>query len=185
MTTMEADLGGGVLLRPLAPGDAEELAAAYVRNRDHLRPWEPRRPPAFFTAAGQAARVADMLRARDEGRAFPWVLADGPRIVGVVNVTDIVLGAFRNGHLGYWVDAGCTGRGLASGAVRFVCDAAVRALGLHRLQASTLVNNAASQAVLRRNGFERIGLARAYLHIDGEWRDHLLFERILHDGPPA
>jgi ribosomal-protein-alanine N-acetyltransferase len=28
-------------------------------------------------------------------------------------------------------------------------------------------------------------MAPRYLHIDGQWRDHRMFQRILHDGPPA
>jgi [ribosomal protein S5]-alanine N-acetyltransferase len=31
--------------------------------------------------------------------------------------------------------------------------------------------------VLEKNGFERIGLARNYLRIDGEWHDHFLYQR--------
>jgi ribosomal-protein-alanine N-acetyltransferase len=31
---------------------------------------------------------------------------------------------------------------------------------------------------LKKNGFERIGLARRYLCIAGAWRDHLLFQRL-------
>ena len=54
--------------------------------------------------------------------------------------------------------------------------------GLHRLEAGTLVDNVASQRVLRRNGFEQFGLAPRYLHINGEWRDHVLFQRLNEDG---
>jgi [ribosomal protein S5]-alanine N-acetyltransferase len=32
--------------------------------------------------------------------------------------------------------------------------------------------------VLEKNVFERVGLARRYLLIAGEWRDHVLFERV-------
>lgn len=46
-----------------------------------------------------------------------------------------------------------------------------------------MVDNAASQRVLAKCGFEEFGLAPRYLHIDGEWRDHRLFQRVLHDGP--
>ena len=57
-------------------------------------------------------------------------------------------------------------------------------LGLHRLEASTLLANTASQRVLHKCGFELIGTARGYLHIHGEWSDNRLFQRILHDNPP-
>ena len=44
-------------------------------------------------------------------------------------------------------------------------------LGLHRLQAETLLDNVASQKVLERNGFVRIGMAPTYLKIAGRWQD--------------
>jgi ribosomal-protein-alanine N-acetyltransferase len=51
-------------------------------------------------------------------------------------------------------------------------------LGLHRLQADTLVHHAASQRVLIRSGFTRIGRAPAYLRINGQWQDSLLYQRL-------
>ena len=57
-------------------------------------------------------------------------------------------------------------------------------LGLHRLQADTLVHNAASQRVLARNGFTRIGLAPRYLRIAGRWQDHVLHQRLAEHWAP-
>ena len=51
-------------------------------------------------------------------------------------------------------------------------------LALHRLEAGTLLDNIGSQRVLEKNGFERIGIARRYLFIGGDWRDHVLFQRV-------
>ncbi|MEV6654103.1 GNAT family protein [Streptomyces sp. NPDC051219] len=95
------------------------------------------------------------------------------------------LGPFRSAGLGSWIDADCTGRGLATAAVEYVCRATREELGLHRVGAGTLLENAASQRVLVKAGFEPFGTARDYLHINGAWRDHRLFQRILHDGPPV
>jgi ribosomal-protein-alanine N-acetyltransferase len=54
-------------------------------------------------------------------------------------------------------------------------------LKLHRLEAQTLLHNAASQRVLAKLGFEQIGLAPRYLRIAGTWQDHRLFHLILDD----
>jgi ribosomal-protein-alanine N-acetyltransferase len=35
--------------------------------------------------------------------------------------------------------------------------------------------------VLTKAGFEQFGLARRYLHIGGDWRDHVLFQRLNED----
>ncbi|MGZ4547737.1 MAG: GNAT family N-acetyltransferase, partial [Blastococcus sp.] len=56
--------------------------------------------------------------------------------------------------------------------------------GLHRVEAATLVDNLASQAVLRHTGFTLIGHAPGYLRIAGGWRDHMLFQ-CLADAPSA
>ena len=58
-------------------------------------------------------------------------------------------------------------------------------LGLHRVQAGTLLHNRGSQRVLERNGFTPIGVAPRYLHIAGRWQDHLLFQRLADDPSPA
>ncbi|MEO3873792.1 GNAT family N-acetyltransferase [Nonomuraea sp. B12E4] len=179
----EIPLSGGVMLRLISEQDAQALADAYVRNRDHLRRWEPRRPDDFFTAEGQAQRVNALLDKHAVGQTVPWVLADGDLIVGCATLNDIVRGPFLNAHLGYWIDAGYTGRGLATETTLTVCRIADEVLGLHRIAAATLLDNAASQSVLRKAGFELVGTAPRYLEIDGKWQDHRQFQLILNDRP--
>jgi ribosomal-protein-alanine N-acetyltransferase len=94
-------------------------------------------------------------------------------------------GAFQSANVGYWVDAARRRRGLATAAVAEIARHAFQELGLHRLEAGTLVDNSASQRVLEKNGFTRIGIARGYLHVGGEWRDHVLFERLADDPYPS
>ena len=78
--------------------------------------------------------------------------------------------------MGYWVGAGDNGRGLATAAVRDVVRVAFEDLGLHRVQAETLLHNARSQRVLERAGFVRFGVAPAYLRIAGRWQDHAVYQ---------
>lgn len=158
------------MIRPLRPEDADELAALLVANRDFLAPFEPRRDEAFFTAAGQQERI------EASGSGAFAILSDG-RIAGTVTISNVVYGPFRSANLGYWVAEPLNGRGLATKAVGEAVGIAFGDLGLHRLEAGTLVDNHASQRVLEKNRFDRIGLARRYLEIAGEWRDHLLFQR--------
>jgi ribosomal-protein-alanine N-acetyltransferase len=172
----------GYELRPLSLADAPGLTAAYARNRAHLEPWDPPRPPEFWTEAGQRARIAVELEAMAQGRQATWVVHHDGRIVGRVALNNIVHAAFRSTSMGYWVDAAHTGRGVATWAGEHACAEAVR-LGLHRVEAGTLVHNTASQQVLRRLGFTLFGTAERYLFIAGEWQDHRLYQRILHDDP--
>ncbi|CAM3427277.1 GNAT family N-acetyltransferase [Isoptericola cucumis] len=178
---IEIPLPHDVVLRSLRRDDGPELAAAYDRNRDHLEQWEPARPLAFYTAEYHSRQVPVQLLERGSGRGVPLVLERDGELVGRVNLSDIVLGSFRNAHLGYWVDVRLTGRGVMTAAAGAACDLARDQLGLHRVQAATLLHNGASQQVLTRTGFERIGTAPRYLQIAGRWQDHALYQRILHD----
>ena len=170
-------------LRPPELSDAAELAAAYDRNRDHLGPYEPRRTADFYTEQTQREALRMALGDARGGRSAGWLVLDGERVVGRVNLNTIVRGAAHCAHLGYWIDRECTGSGLATAAVRSVCSAA-KDLGLHRIEAGTLVDNEASKSVLRKCGFLPIGHAPAYLFINDAWRDHDLFQLLLYDSPP-
>lgn len=178
--TLAAELPGDVHMRLLRGSDAERLGAAYRRNRDHLAPWEPVRSAEFLTSEGQSANIGGKLGMFAAGTGVPWILLAGDRAVGAMTLSGIVRGPFLSANLGYWVDGELTGRGIASAAVAHVVAAARTELGLHRIQAATLPHNAASQRVLRRAGFQEIGLAPDYLHIAGSWQDHVLFQLILH-----
>jgi ribosomal-protein-alanine N-acetyltransferase len=99
-------------------------------------------------------------------------------VVGRVTLSTIVRGPFQSCSVGYWLAREATGRGLATAAVREIQRVAFDELGLHRVEAATLVHNTASQRVLQRNGFTRFGLAPKYLRIAGEWQDHLVFQAL-------
>lgn len=184
MPKTETVLADGVRIRPLAPGDTSSLLDAYVRNRAYLLPFEPDRDEEFYTLDGQARRLSDQLSAQEAGALSGWVLLDGERVVGTVTLSHIVRGPLSSANLGYWIDQEYGGRGLASAAAEFACAYAEEGLRLHRVEAGTLLDNLGSQRVLAKCGFSVIGDAAQFLHIAGAWRDHRLFQRILHDGPP-
>nr|WSX51633.1 GNAT family N-acetyltransferase [Streptomyces sp. NBC_00974] len=175
----------GVEMRDIRLEDAAGLAEVLVRNQAYMAPYEPRRTAAFYTEAGQRARIGELLAERDGGRARPYVLVAGTTPIGAINLGSIALGPLCSGGVGYWMDQAWTGRGLATAALEEVCRIARDEVGLHRIQAGTLVGNVASQRVLAKAGFEQYGLAPRFLHIAGAWRDHRLFQRLLHDDPPA
>jgi [ribosomal protein S5]-alanine N-acetyltransferase len=158
--------------------DAEVLAALAVANRDFLAPYEPERDADHYTTAGQRALLARTLAAHEAGTALPFLVLEHGEVVGRVTVNDVVRGPFLSGHLGYWVSEHVGGRGVATTAVGLVVAAALGPLGLHRVQAAVMPDNARSLAVLAHHRFERIGHAPRYLRIAGAWRDHVLLQRV-------
>jgi ribosomal-protein-alanine N-acetyltransferase len=157
--------------------DVPVLAELLRLNRDFLAPWEPVRSDEYFTVAGQRAGIRDVLARHGQGSALPHViLDDSGRVVGRITLNGIVRGPFQSCSMGYWVGAADNGHGLATAAVRDVIGVAFEELGLHRIQAETMLHNVRSQRVLDRNGFVRFGVAPAYLNIAGKWQDHALYQ---------
>ena len=141
----------------------------------HLAPWEPIREVQFFSVTHQAALQERLAGERAADRHYAFAVGVDDRLAGRVAISDVVRGAFQSAHLGYVTDASLVGRGIATAAVRAATRFAFRDLGLHRLQAAVMPRNDASIRVVTKCRFERIGLSRAYLRINGRWEDHVLF----------
>ena len=172
-------------IRLIEPGDGRALSDLLVRNRAFLAPWSPIRADGYETVAGQRTDIDLVLEQHRRGGTVPFVvLDDDGQVAGRLTLSGIVRGSFRSCAMGYWLSENRTGRGLATRAVAAALGHAFDELGLHRVQAETLVQNTASQRVLARNGFVQYGLAPRYLEIAGRWQDHLMFQR-LRDDPPV
>jgi ribosomal-protein-alanine N-acetyltransferase len=161
-----------VTLSRALPTDRADLIRANLESRTHHLPWvEP-----FIDDAGFDAWFARALTGPHVG-----LVARDPaskRIVGVVNINEIVAGAFQSAYLGYYGMAWCAGRGLMTEAVGLAVGYAFDTLGLHRVEANIQPGNTSSIALVRRLGFTREGFSPRYLRIGGAWRDHERWARL-------
>lgn len=105
------------------------------------------------------------------------------RLVGQLTVSSITWGSLRSANIGYWVDEACAGRGITPTAVALAVDHCFGPAALHRVEVCIRPENAASLRVVHKLGFRPEGLRRAYLHIDGAWRDHEAFALTAEDVP--
>ncbi|HEV8463157.1 MAG TPA: GNAT family protein [Gaiellaceae bacterium] len=160
------------VIRRLLAEDAEELTALRVRNRAYISPWEPdaEEPDRWYTVDGVRSWIVDGNER--------FAILDGGEIVGMASLTGVVRGGLQSAMASYFVDESHAGRGLASAAVHDLVIYAFEELGLHRIEAGTAVVNVASQRVLEKNGFRRVGLLERHLLLHGEWVDHYLFELV-------
>lgn len=169
--------GDGVLLRP--PRAADHAAWSVLRDgsRDYLQPWEPAWPDDDLTKAAFRRRLSIYAREMELGNAWPFFVFvdEGRTLVGAVTLSNVRRGVAETGTLGYWIGRPFAGRGHTTAAVRGVVGFAFDRVKLHRLEAACLPTNLASRRVLEKSGFRNEGRARAYLKINGEWADHLLF----------
>ena len=169
--------GTRVRIRPLQLSDAPALLELRVRNRAAFAPYFPRQSRFFFTLEGQEREIerAGIEWQSDDGYVFGVFVNEDDRLVGNVVLRNVARGAWQNATLGYWVDESHRGRGYATEAVQLVMTLAFGPIGLHRVQAGTLLRNEASMQVLKKAGFRFEGVSEKYLQIDGVWEDHNMF----------
>ncbi|MER7850520.1 GNAT family protein [Kitasatospora sp. NPDC096077] len=172
-------------IRLIEPADAAPIAAHRARDIDAeaFRRYEPAQPPEFFTADGQLGRIHRLLDGHRAGTAWPCVVLDQDgQVIGQITITGILPQPHvRRASLGYWIATTAEGQGHAGRAVALALALMTDELGLHRVEAGTHLENIASQRVLRRNGFTPYGVAHSSIHLDGQWHDGLMWERILGD----
>ena len=164
MKNEQADMRVG-LKRPSAVDEPSFLAAAR-RSRAFLRRWAP--PPS--TPRAYRTYLRRLRKPPNDGRFV--VLRTSRELVGVINVSEIVRGAFRSAYLGYYAFVPHAGRGYMTEGLALALRWAFRGLHLHRVEANIQAGNDASRALVRRFGFRREGFSPRYLKIGGRWRDH-------------
>ena len=170
---------GDLTLRPLRRRDRRAWSQLRKANAEWLRPWDATLPPEGEPAREVPLTFSGMLqtmrREARSGRALPWAMVFQGQFVGQLTVAGISLGSLRSGAMGYWVSQSHAGRGITPLAVAMACDYCIDALGLHRIEISIRPENAASIRVVEKLGLRREGLRERYLHIDGDWRDHVTY----------
>jgi ribosomal-protein-alanine N-acetyltransferase len=68
-------------------------------------------------------------------------------------------------------------------AVAIAVDHSFGVVGLHRVEVNIRPENTASLRVVEKLGFRPEGRRDRYLHIAGDWRDHLAFALTVEDVP--
>lgn len=170
--------GKDIVLKNLSPEYAEEMLDYYKRNEGHLKNFEPSRDSSFYTYETQKNILLESYKQFIDGSSLDLGIFKDDCLIGKLKLSNIVYGVFKSAFLGYSIDEMHQGRGYMKEAVNVLCTYAFEEMGLHRVEASTLLDNKKSQGVLKSCGFKEIGLNEKYLYINGEWRDHLTFCRI-------
>jgi [ribosomal protein S5]-alanine N-acetyltransferase len=176
-----------LVLRPLTADDRVAFLRAEEISREFWAPWSPvpedPRPEMLFER--QLQRTQSGLDTGKDLRLAAF-LEDG-RLAALLGLNEIVRGAFQSAYAGWRVAADVVRQGIGTEALEALLDVAFappRGAGLHRVQANIIPQNAPSLRLAEKVGFRREGFARAYLHIAGEWRDHVMFAKVAEEHVP-
>lgn len=169
--------GEGVYLRAPEARDYAEWSALREASRDFLAPWEPTWAADELSRSSYRYKLRRYLEDARDDRAYALFVfreSDGA-LTGGLTLSNVRRGVAQTASLGYWSGAAFSGKGYITAAVRACVRYAFNDLDLHRVEAACQPENAASRRVLEKAGFTLEGRAAAYLKINGQWRDHLLW----------
>ena len=153
-----------------------------AENRDWLTPWEATIPlipgedaqnPSHLPSYFEMVRTLNS-EARN-GRSFSFAIWHQRNLIGQISLGGVILGAMRAGHIGYWIDKNYANRGFTTQAVMALTDYSFSMLNLHRIEINVRPENTASRRVAEKAGYIFEGERPRYLHIAGNWRDHVVF----------
>jgi len=172
-----------LILRPPQIRDFEPWSKLRRTSQAYLTPWEPAWSADHLTSRSFRNRVTWAERSIRQGDAYPlFLIRQADRtLVGGITLSNVRREPAQSGAFGYWVGQGFARQGYMTEALDALKDYAFSILGLSRLEAACLPDNAASRKLLERCGFKYEGVAQAYLQINGRWRNHVLYAALRAD----
>lgn len=170
-----------LVLQVLPTYYSRQVLEFYERNKEHLEPWEAKREHNFYTEGYQKKMLEAEYNATVRSKMLRYYLfsqEEPDKVIGSVCATSIRYGAFESCSIGYKMDKEYCRQGLAKEAVGKVVDILFKECHLHRIEAMVHPQNIPSIALLESLSFEREGLARDAVKLNGKWQDMYRYAHI-------
>mgnify|MGYP006161382255 CR=1 FL=1 len=156
------------LRRPTKADEGEFIEMARV-SKDYHFPWVY---PASDSRSyrGYIDRLSSGLTI-----GFLVVRNSDRKLVGVVNINDILMGGYCSGSLGYYGNVRMAGIGYMREGLSLAVKQAFLKHHFHRLEANVQPENFRSLRLIDTLGFQKEGFSPKFLNINGVWKDHERF----------
>ncbi|MCB5160639.1 GNAT family N-acetyltransferase [Marinomonas algarum] len=151
------------------------------QEKDFLAPWEPTRSDAYYSLETCQLRIREMRRdfLEDRGVVLCFLSPEEDKMLAYTNFSNVARGVFQSCNLGYSLRQSEQGKGIMQEALEAGLHYLHKEWHIDRIQACYMPRNARSAAVLQKLGFDKEGLAKRYLKINGQWEDHVLTALLL------
>lgn len=160
-----------LLLRKLTLDDVDDVFA-YASDPEvaAMTTWEP-----HASRDDSLAFLTGVQRWYHDGDGGPWgiVIKDVGRVVGTVGLS--VISWHARAELGYAIGKQWWGRGITAEASRAVLRYGFETLGLNRIEARCLPENAASERVMQKLGMTYEGRLREHMYAKGRFDDFKMY----------
>jgi len=173
--------GPTVSLRGLTRADAGRIVEACSDERTAY--WLPELPQPY-SRDNAIAYLETRHERHATGAGLSWAVVDPASDVLVASVSLFDLNPGREAEMGFWTHPAARGRGVMTEACRLATRHAFvpeedGGLGLERVYAFAAEANAASRAVIERNGFTLTGRDRHGTRLrDGTYMDSMVYDML-------
>ncbi|MCG8367857.1 MAG: GNAT family N-acetyltransferase [Pseudanabaenales cyanobacterium] len=165
------------LIRFAQPTNISAIITYYRTNQVHLKPFEPLREATFYTQDYWLTEIQNRFHefhADKSVKLFLFEKTNPSAVIGSVNFSNVIRGAFQSCTTGYSLAADKQGQGYMTEALQVAIHYLFDQLNFHRIMAAYMPHNRRSSQLLKRLGFIVEGYARDYLRINDQWEDHIL-----------
>ncbi|WMX14421.1 GNAT family N-acetyltransferase [Aureispira sp. CCB-E] len=168
------------VIRLLGKKDAAKLQQYYSKNKAFFKPWMPTYAPNRFQLEYVEASIVVSLDHYQKGVLLPFIVLHPitDELIGTITYSQIQRGVAQYCCVGYNISETWNGMGVATEALEATNRYVFEVLNLHRIEANILPVNKGSIRVVEKLGFEKEGICKALLKIDGHWQDHIRYALI-------
>ena len=167
-----------LVLRRFRPGDSDDLLAVIRHPAVALAT-----PEIKATKSGVQAYIEQQTKLDYFEKDKCFDLAIEHRIDGrVIGLLTLIRRRHAMGEIGWALDRDYWGQGYGTEAASGLIDYAFSALKLHRVQATTSIDNDRSIRVMERLQMRREGQLREAERHDGSWVDVVIYGLLHDDG---
>ncbi len=168
MDTLVALADDQISIRKPQATDLDEVKQLFEKSQTFLWPWIT--PPKDYVT---------YLNPK-EGHFFVSENHTN-KIVGRINLNNIIRFALQQAFLGYYVFYPFYKKGYMSRGINLVLTYAFEIMDLHRVEANIQPINTKSIKLIKKCGFRKEGFSPNYLKIDNDWKDHERWALTLED----
>lgn len=167
-------IGKNVFLRFYQEIDAAALLDLHLRNSEFFQKYSPTFSDDYYTIQTKRSFISHSITQRVEDQCYNFgiFLKEDGSLVGDVSLYRIFRGPLQRSMIGYSLDQAHNGKGFATEAVGLAVEFAFNDLRLHRVEAGVMPSNPGSIRLLEKNGFQKEGIERKGVKINGQWEDH-------------
>ena len=161
-----------LVLREITQADVNELFV--LRSDERIQKYLDREPAKSTEDAARFIQMITDAHAANEHINWGIALKDDPKLIGNICFWRIELAHYR-AEIGYTLHPDMQNKGIMKEAIKAALDYGFGVMGLHSVEANVNPENAASIAVLERNGFVREGYFKENYFYNGRFIDSAIY----------